>query len=126
MELTSLDIKDPGLRTLPPGVERYYVRGGGLSVIEVLPEGLQWCTDKEARGIAEKALACLLKNLETIPSQCLQNDELTSLINLVISTCEHCTRRSHHDMAIKLCLATIPLVQAAPAQGAANRHYPRK
>ena len=36
--LTSLHIKNPGLRTLPPGVERYYVRGGGLSVIEVLPE----------------------------------------------------------------------------------------
>ncbi len=35
---TSLDIKNPGLRTLPPGVERYYVKGGGLSVIEVLPE----------------------------------------------------------------------------------------
>ena len=28
---TSLDIKNPGLRTLPPGVERYYVKGGGLS-----------------------------------------------------------------------------------------------
>ena len=38
MELTSLNIKDPGLRTLPPGVERYYVKGGGLSVIEVFPE----------------------------------------------------------------------------------------
>ena len=36
--LTSLDIKNPGLRALPPGVERYFVRGGGLSVIEVLPE----------------------------------------------------------------------------------------
>ena len=36
--LTSLDIKNPGLRTLPPGVERFYVKGGGLSVIEVLPE----------------------------------------------------------------------------------------
>ena len=36
--LTSLDIKHPGLRTLPPGVERYFVRGGGLSVLEVLPE----------------------------------------------------------------------------------------
>ena len=36
--LTSLDIKNPGLRTLPPGVERYYVNGGGLSVIEVSPE----------------------------------------------------------------------------------------
>ena len=35
---TSLDIRDPGLRTLPPGVERYYVEGGGLSVLEVLPE----------------------------------------------------------------------------------------
>ena len=36
--LTSLDIKNPGLRTLPPGVERYFVRGGGLSVLEVLQE----------------------------------------------------------------------------------------
>ena len=36
--LTSLDIRNPGLRTLPPGVERYFVKGGGLSVFEVLPE----------------------------------------------------------------------------------------
>ena len=35
---TSLFIRNPGLRALPPGVERYFVRGGGLSVIEVLPE----------------------------------------------------------------------------------------
>ena len=35
---TSLDIRNPGLRTLPPGVERYFVRGGGLSILEVLPE----------------------------------------------------------------------------------------
>jgi len=35
---TSLDIRNPGLRTLLPGVERYFVRGGGLSVLEVLPE----------------------------------------------------------------------------------------
>ena len=38
MELTSLNIKAPGLRILPPGVERYYVKGGGLSVIEDFPE----------------------------------------------------------------------------------------
>ena len=36
--LTSIDIKNPGLRTLQPGVERYFVKGGGLSVFEVLPE----------------------------------------------------------------------------------------
>ena len=35
---TSLDIRNPGLMVLPPGVERYFVRGGGLSVLEVLPE----------------------------------------------------------------------------------------
>jgi len=34
---TSLDIRNPGLRTLPPGVERYLFRRGGLSFIEVLP-----------------------------------------------------------------------------------------
>ena len=33
---TSLDIRDPGLRTLPPGVERYFLEAGGLSVLEVL------------------------------------------------------------------------------------------
>ena len=36
--LTSLDIKIPGLRILPPGVERYFVQGGGLSVIEIAAE----------------------------------------------------------------------------------------
>ena len=36
--MTSLSIRNPGLRTLPPGVERYFVSGGGLSLIEVLPE----------------------------------------------------------------------------------------
>ena len=35
---TSLFIRNPGLRILPLGVERYFVRGGGLSVKEVLPE----------------------------------------------------------------------------------------
>ena len=37
---TSNEIRNPGLRTLPPGVERYFVKGGGLSVIEVLQEYL--------------------------------------------------------------------------------------
>ena len=35
---TSNEIRNPGLRTLPPGVERYFVKGGGLSVIEIFPE----------------------------------------------------------------------------------------
>ena len=35
---TSLNIRNPGLRTLPPGVERYFVKGGGLSVMQISPE----------------------------------------------------------------------------------------
>jgi len=35
--LTSLSIKDPGLRSLLPGVERYFVRGSYLLATEVLP-----------------------------------------------------------------------------------------
>ena len=34
---TSLDIRNSGLRTLLPEVEKYYVRGGSLSVLELLP-----------------------------------------------------------------------------------------
>ena len=34
---TSLDIRNPDLRTLLPEVEIYFVRGGGLSILEVLP-----------------------------------------------------------------------------------------
>jgi len=34
---TSLDIRNPGLRTLLPEVEIYLVRRGSLSFVEVLP-----------------------------------------------------------------------------------------
>ena len=50
---TSLDIRNPGLRTLPPGVERYFVRGGGLSVIEVLPEDKLEIINNEGKQTCE-------------------------------------------------------------------------
>jgi len=51
--LTSLNIKNPGLRILPPGVERYFVKGGGLSVIEVLPEDKIEIINEEGKQICE-------------------------------------------------------------------------
>ena len=36
--LTSLDFKDPGLRSLLLGVEIYFVRGSHLLAIEILPD----------------------------------------------------------------------------------------
>ena len=36
--LTSMDIKDPGLNVLPPGVERYVVNGGGLTGFQIFAE----------------------------------------------------------------------------------------
>ena len=50
---TSLDIRNPGLRTLPPGVERYYVEGGGLSVLEILPEDKLEIVNDEGKQICE-------------------------------------------------------------------------
>ncbi len=50
---TSKDIKNPGLRTLPPGVERYFVKGGGLSVIEVSSEDEVEIINDEGKQICE-------------------------------------------------------------------------
>ena len=49
----SNEIKNPGLRTLPPGVERYFVKGGGLSVIEVSPEDKIEIINEEGKQICE-------------------------------------------------------------------------
>ena len=51
--LTSMDIRDPGLRSLPPGVERYLVKGGGLSVITLDPDDKIEITDTEGRQKCE-------------------------------------------------------------------------
>ena len=34
----SKDIKYPGLNTLPPGVERHVVNGGGLTGFQIFPD----------------------------------------------------------------------------------------
>ena len=51
--LTSMDIKDPGLRSLPPGVERYLVKGGGLSLITLDPDDKIEITDTEGKQKCE-------------------------------------------------------------------------
>ena len=50
---TSNDIRNPGLRNLPSGVERYFVKGGGLSIIEVLPEDKIEIINNEGRQVSE-------------------------------------------------------------------------
>ena len=50
---TSNEIRNPGLRALPPGVERYYVRGGGLSVIEISPEDKIEIINDDGKQISE-------------------------------------------------------------------------
>ena len=50
---TSREIRNPGLRALPPGVERYFVKGGGLSAIEVSPEDKIEIINDEGKQICE-------------------------------------------------------------------------
>ena len=51
--LTSMDIRDPGLRSLLPGVERYLVKGGGLSVISLDPDDKIEIIDTEGKQKCE-------------------------------------------------------------------------
>ena len=37
MSQTTLDIKEPGLNVLPPGVERHVVNAGGLTGLQIYP-----------------------------------------------------------------------------------------
>ena len=53
MALTTLDIKEPGLNTLPPGVERYVVEGGGLTGIQILPDDQIEIINNEGNQICE-------------------------------------------------------------------------
>ena len=55
MALTTLDIKEPGLNSLPPGVERYIVEGGGLTGIQILPDDEIEIINNEGNQICEIA-----------------------------------------------------------------------
>ena len=53
MALTTLDIKEPGINPLPPGVERYIVEGGGLTGIQILPDDELEIINNEGNQICE-------------------------------------------------------------------------
>ena len=53
MSLTSNAIKNPGLRTLPPGVERYHIQGGGINILEIFPEDKIEIINDEGKKICE-------------------------------------------------------------------------
>ena len=85
---TSKNTRNPGLRTLPPGVERYFVKGGGLSVIEVSPddkieiindEGKQICEIIVFNSNGKSDLPCELKT--TISQICLPSSLMISILS---------------------------------------------
>ena len=53
MTQSSNEIKNPGLRTLPPGVERYQILGGGVNVFEIFPEDKIEIINDEGKQICE-------------------------------------------------------------------------
>ena len=50
---TSLNIKEPGLNTLPLGVERYIVNGGGLTGVQIHPDDEIEIINNEGNQICE-------------------------------------------------------------------------
>ena len=53
---TTLDIKEPGLNVLPPGVERYVVNAGGITGIQIFPEDQIEIINNEGNQICEIAV----------------------------------------------------------------------
>ena len=50
---TTLNIKEPGLNILPPGVERYIVNGGGITGVQILPDDEVEIINNEGGQICE-------------------------------------------------------------------------
>ena len=53
MSLTTLDIKEPGLNILPPGVERHVVNAGGLTGLQIFPDDEIEIINDEGNQICE-------------------------------------------------------------------------
>ena len=97
MSQTTLDIKEPGLNVLPPGVERHIVNAGGLTGLQIYPddeieivneEGNQICEiicfDKDGKselGILNQKENCKKSFIKEL----LKNRDESSLTNIVIA-----------------------------------------
>ena len=53
MAQTTLDIKEPGLNVLPPGVERHVVNGGALTAFQIFPDDELEIINNEGNQICE-------------------------------------------------------------------------
>ena len=60
MSQTTLDIKEPGLNVLPPGVERHVVNAGWLTGLQVFPDDEIEIINDEGNQICE--IICFNKN----------------------------------------------------------------
>ncbi|MDC3039500.1 DUF1989 domain-containing protein [Candidatus Pelagibacter sp.] len=60
MSQTTLDIKEPGLNVLPPGVERHVVNAGGLTGLQIFPDDEIEIINEEGNQICE--LICFDKD----------------------------------------------------------------
>ena len=92
MSLTTLDIKEPGLNVLPPGVERHVINAGGLTGLQIFPddeieivndEGNQICeiTCFDKDGKSELGILNLKENNKSsLIQEILKNKDESSLI----------------------------------------------
>jgi len=93
MSQTTLDIKEPGLNVLPPGVERHVVNAGGLTGLQIFPDDEIEIINDEGNQICE--IICFDKdgkselgilNLKENTTKVLLKNELIDGKNIVL----HC------------------------------------
>ena len=61
MTHTTLEIKEPGLNVLPPGVERHVVNAGGLTGLQVFPDDEIEIINNEGNQICEIVVLILME-----------------------------------------------------------------
>ncbi len=88
--LTSMDIKDPGLNVLPPGVERYMVNGGGLTGFQIFPDDEIEIINNEGNQICE--ILVFNKNGKSEPSilNLKENKTASEIKKILLSKDESC------------------------------------
>ena len=88
--LSSMNIKDPGLNVLPPGVERYVVNGGGLTGIQIFPDDEIEITNNEGNQICE--ILVFNKNGKSEPSilNLKESKTISEIKKILLSKDESC------------------------------------
>ena len=92
MSQTTLDIKEPGLNVLPPGVERHVVNAGGLTGLQIFPDDEIEIINDEGNQICE--IICFDKDGKSVTLEQSKIDAARTTLNAEAAAVKYKTDRT--------------------------------